>query len=335
MRFAQLARLHGERYRHTVIALDGKNDMMGRLEGLPVTYHDMPFDKRKAFEAFLRFRDTLRALRPEVLFTYNWGAIEWALVNRLDGIARHMHVEDGFGPEEATRQLGRRVWTRRLALSGKNTSVVLPSRNLERIARETWKLPSRKVRFIPNGVDCTRFAVAGRDRQRRPVVIGTVASLRREKNIGRLIQAFAGIACDAELLIVGGGAEREGLEQLSRNMNLAGRVRFAGQSDRPQDWYPQMDIFALSSDTEQMPLGVLEAMAAGLPVVATAVGDVAQMVSDENRDYVVPAEKFGAALARLAGDAPARQVIGQANEKKARENFDERAMATRYAELIG
>jgi glycosyltransferase involved in cell wall biosynthesis len=335
MRFAQLARLHGERYRHTLIALDGKKDMAARLEGLPVTCHDLAFDKRRAVQTFLRFRAVLRSLRPDVLFTYNWGAIEWALVNRLDGVARHMHVEDGFGPEEATRQLGRRVWTRRLALSGKNTTVVLPSRNLERIARETWKLPSRQVRFIPNGVDCTRFAVAGRDDSRRPLVIGTVASLRREKNIGRLIQAFAGIPCDAELLIVGGGAEREGLEQLSRGLNLTARVRFAGQSDRPQDWYPQMDIFALSSDTEQMPLGVLEAMAAGLPVVATAVGDVAQMVSDENRDYVVPAELFGAALARLAGDAAARRTIGQANEQKARDDFDERGMAARYAELIG
>ena len=335
MRFAQLARLHGARYRHTVIALDGKKDMMARLQGLPVTDYDLAFDKRKAMEAFLRFRATLRALQPDMLFTYNWGAIEWALVNRLNRVAPHIHVEDGFGPEEAKGQLARRIWTRRLALSGGNTSIVLPSRNLERIARETWKLPSRQVRFIPNGVDCARFAVSGRDNRRDTLVIGTVASLRREKNIGRLIQAFARLPDHTELLIVGGGAEREGLEQLSRELKTGARVRFAGQSDRPQDWYPRMDIFALSSDTEQMPLGVLEAMAAGLPVVATKVGDVAQMVSEENRDYVVAAEQFAAALARLAGDPAARRAMGRANEAKARENFDERVMAARYAELIG
>jgi glycosyltransferase involved in cell wall biosynthesis len=96
-----------------------------------------------------------------------------------------------------------------------------------------------------------------------------------------------------------------------------------------------MDIFALSSDTEQMPLSVLEAMAASLPVVATAVGDVAQMVSDQNRDYVVPAQAFAAALARLVDDAAARRGIGLANEKKARENFDENVMAAQYAVLIG
>jgi glycosyltransferase involved in cell wall biosynthesis len=96
-----------------------------------------------------------------------------------------------------------------------------------------------------------------------------------------------------------------------------------------------MDVFALSSDTEQMPLSVLEAMAASLPVVSTAVGDVAQMVSDPNRDYVVAAQDFAAALARLADDATARRDIGLANETKAREKFDENVMAANYAALIG
>jgi len=337
MRFAQLARLHGERYRHTVIALDGKTDMAERLSGLPVTCEALQFDKRKPLQTWGRFRAALHTIRPDVLFTYNWGAIEWALINRLETIARHIHIEDGFGPEEASKQLKRRIWARRLALSGKNTMVVLPSRNLEKIALDIWALAPQRVRFISNGIDCLRFAVPARARSNGRIVIGTVASLRREKNIARLIQAFAAIAAtrDLELLIVGDGAERQGLEQLARERNIAGQVRFAGQSNRPEDWYPRMDIFALSSDTEQMPLSVLEAMAAGLPVAATAVGDVAQMVSAENRDYVVPAQDFAAALARLADDAAVRRGTGLANEKRARENFDENVMAAQYAALIG
>jgi glycosyltransferase involved in cell wall biosynthesis len=169
------------------------------------------------------------------------------------------------------------------------------------------------------------------------LVIGTVASLRREKNLGRLIQAFAGIAAarGAELVIVGDGAEREGLEQLARQLNVARQVHFAGQSDRPEEWYRRMDIFALSSDTEQMPLAVLEAMAAGLPVAATDVGDVAQMVSAENWNFVVPADNFAAALSQLAANEAARRAVGVANMRKARKSFDERDMAERYAELIG
>lgn len=337
MRFAQLARLHGGRYRHTVIALDGNTDMAARLQGLPVTCRDLSFDKARTIRSLRTFAATLRGIGPDVLFTYNWGAIEWALINRLLGVARHIHIEDGFGPEEAQRQLARRIWTRRLALSGKNTTIVLPSRNLERIARQVWSLPPDRVRFISNGIDCQRFAGQPRPGKGGPLVIGTMASLRKEKNIGRLIRAFAGIAAKAEveLLIVGGGAEREGLEQLAWQLDVAPRVRFAGQSERPEDWYPRMDIFALSSDTEQMPLGVLEAMAAGLPVVATDVGDVSRMVSTQNKDYVVPPGEFAGALARLADDEAARRAIGLANQGKARESFDEKVMAERYAELIG
>ncbi len=344
MRFAQLARLHGPRYRHTVVALDQNYGMAERLAGLAITYHKLRFDKRKALASWRLFRDTLRAVRPDVLLTYNWGAMEWALINRFGAAIRHVHVEDGFGPEEADAQLARRVWARRLALTGRNTTVVLPSRNLERIALGLWSLPEGRVRFIPNGVDCARFAVASREDRDGAgrTVIGTVASLRREKNIARLINAFAKIAARQdpgalELVIVGDGPERQALEQLASQSDPAGRIRFVGQTMQPETWLAQMDIFALSSDTEQMPLSVLEAMAAGLPVVASAVGDVAQMVCAENRSYVVPARDaaFEGALARMIGDGAARRALGRANEHKAREDFDEGVMAARYAEIIG
>lgn len=341
MRFAQLVRLHGPRYRHTVLSLDQNYDMANRLSEFPIVYPKLQFDKRKTFASWRLFRRTLRAIGPDVLLTYNWGAVEWALVNRFAGTAiPHLHIEDGFGPEEAQRQLMRRVWTRRLALTGRNTKVILPSRNLERIALGIWSLPARQVRYIPNGVDCARFAAASRGGVGGKIVIGTVASLRREKNIARLIEAFSQVASQRaagslELLIVGGGAERQALETLARQRGAS--VRFAGQTNQPEKFLPQMDIFALSSDTEQMPLSLLEAMAAGLPVVATAVGDVAQMVAAENADYIVPLQDdaFAAALARLVDNKEARGVLGRANEKKARETFDEQVMAARYAELIG
>jgi glycosyltransferase involved in cell wall biosynthesis len=341
MRFAQLVRLHGARYRHTVLSLDQNTDMAARLAEFPITYPKLEFDKRRTLASWRLFRKTLRDIAPDVLLTYNWGAVEWALVNRF-GRARipHLHVEDGFGPEEAQRQLPRRVWTRRLALTGRHTKVVLPSRNLERIALEIWSLPARQVRYIPNGVDCARFATAPRAENAGPLVIGTVASLRREKNIARLIEAFGAVSSQRtagalELLIVGGGAERQSLETLARQRGVP--VRFAGQTNQPEQFLSQMDIFALSSDTEQMPLSLLEAMAAGLPVVATAVGDVAQMVATENSGYIVPPrdDAFTAALARLIDDRPAQRALGRANEKKARATFDETVMAARYAELIG
>jgi glycosyltransferase involved in cell wall biosynthesis len=139
-----------------------------------------------------------------------------------------------------------------------------------------------------------------------------------------------------QLLIVGDGLERQSLEQLAASLPVSGQITFAGPSACPEEWLRKMDIFALSSDTEQMPLSVLEAMAAGLPVVATRVGDVAMMVSAPNADLVVPAdEKLGLALEFLIDDPARRLAIGRENAMRARDLFDETVMATRYAQIIG
>ena len=139
MRFAQLARLHGDRYRHTVLALDQNYDMAKRVA---VDCLDLKFDKTRSLENLGLFHRTLREVSPDVLVTYNWGAVEWALVNRFGLKRPHIHIEDGFGPEEAQKQLLRRIWMRRLALSGRHTTIILPSRNLERIALRQWALSS-------------------------------------------------------------------------------------------------------------------------------------------------------------------------------------------------
>jgi glycosyltransferase involved in cell wall biosynthesis len=340
MRFAQLVRLHADRYRHTVIALSGDYAMAERLPPDRVTLSSVSHDKRDPIGSLKAFHGFLKTAMPDVLMTYNWGAIEWAIVNRLGKRVRHLHVEDGFGPEEATRQLRRRAWTRRFALAGQHTSVILPSRTLERIAREIWKLPQKRLDYVPNGIDQVRFA--GRSESNSGMVtIGTVATLRREKNLPRLIEAFQRVRADnpaanIRLIIVGDGPERTGLETIAASRGLSDYVLFTGGSARPEDWLRQMDIFALSSDTEQMPLGVLEAMAAGLAVASTAVGDVAKMVAEINVPFVAPpGPPFVQALETLVKNAGLRHQIGLENAKRAAELFDEKLMAARYAELIG
>jgi len=343
IRFGQLVRLHGARYRHTVIALDGDYGMAPRLKGQEVALQAITFNKKNTFESWRTFHNVLRTVRPDTLVTYNWGSIDWAIVNKFSRSIPHVHIEDGFGPEEATRQLQRRVWTRRLALSGRETSVILPSHILEQIAEAEWKVPRPRLHYIPNGIDCARFAAPGRNWNDTDngIVIGTVATLRREKNIARLIRVFAAIASSrkagvVQLLIVGDGPERQSLEQLAASLPVSGQITFAGPSACPEEWLRKMDIFALSSDTEQMPLSVLEAMAAGLPVVATKVGDVAKMVSAPNAYLVVPSdEKLGLALESLMDDSARRLAIGRENAKQARDLFDETVMATRYAKIIG
>src|SRR5690606_19638802 len=104
----------------------------------------------------------------------------------------------------------------------------------------------------------------------------------------------------------------------------------------PARWIGQFDLLALSSHSEQAPIAVIEAMAAGLPVVSPDVGDVAAMVADGNRPFIAAAEDgFRGALAMLAGDAGLRARIGAANRRVAAERFDESIMVAAYENLYG
>jgi len=343
-RLLQLTRAYGDTYSHTILALDGCYDMAARMPDVaPIQYLDAKIGKRDGLAAIKQIRGVIAAARPDVLITYNWGAIEWAFVNRLFGLSRHIHIEDGFGPDEHDRQFRRRVLFRYLALRGRRTIVVLPSRTLVRIATQQWRLPVRSLRYISNGIDCARFAVSRKNaEQGEPLIVGTVASLRPEKNLTRLIYAFALAradrpAVDLRLLIVGDGRERGALQESAKEVGCAESVIFVGATDKPESYLAKMSIFAMSSDTEQMPLTVLEAMASGLPVVSTDVGDIADMVSSENIPYVTKLCDEGGlrrSLVALIDSASTRAALGQLNSEKALANFNYTQMASKYAELF-
>src|SRR5580658_5181168 len=205
MRFTALANHFGREFRHMVVALDGQTACRERLDsGLDIVFPSIEAPKHAMLVNAWRFRAQLRRWRPDVMVTGNWGAIEFAMAN-LPPLTRHLHVVDGFGPEERETQIRRRVLLRRLVLA--RGKVVVPSRNLERIATEIWKLPARVVRYVPNGIDLTRFSTSPGAPRAGLLVIGTVAALREEKNLARLIRAFAAAVREhpARLVIVGEG----------------------------------------------------------------------------------------------------------------------------------
>lgn len=335
VRLASVLNHHGRRWRHAIVAMDGLTTCRERLDpGLDVTFPTVALPKRSTFGNVRRCRAAIRALAPDVLVTSNWGSIEWAMAN-LAPLTRHVHVEDGLGPDEVAGQLPRRVWTRRLVL--RRSTVVLPSRILEHIAVDTWRLPHRCVRYIPNGVDLTRFTAPARPVDGSPV-IGTVAALRPEKNLGRLLHAFASVrqAIPARLVVVGDGAERAALEATAAALGIADSVRFTGHLPEPKLEYAGFDLFALSSDTEQMPLSVLEAMAAHLPVVATDVGDIGGMLAGENARFIVPRDAAALATAMLTMLRLPDQgrSIGEANRIRAEAAYSQEAMFAAWATVL-
>lgn len=343
VRFARIAARLGARARHTVVALSGDFSAREKLPAeLAVDYAAAPANAAVPGLNIPSIRGALKATGPDLLVTYNWGAVDWALANSLAPIAPHLHFEDGFGPEEADRQLPRRVWYRRLALR-RTRALIVPSLTLQRIATEIWRQPPGRVRYVPNGIEVERFAGTG-DRDLLPpgegLIIGTVAALRAEKNLGRLLRGFAVVHASlptARLAIVGDGQVRGELEQEAAGLGLGAAVIFTGHVAEPERVVPLFDIFALSSDTEQMPLSVLEAMAAAKPVASVDVGDVRTMVADGNQRFVVPRDDeaaFAAAMLELAGDAALRQTLGAANREAARTRFPPERMFETYEQLL-
>jgi L-malate glycosyltransferase len=344
LRMVRIINHLGNRFRHTVIALDNNFEAAGGLAAdLDVTLSPARALKRGSLNAVLDSARILRRLRPDLLITYNWGAIEWAMANRLWPGFRHIHIEAGFSQREADSQIPRRVLFRRWALA-RCALVVVPSRLLEDLARRVWRLPAGRVRYVPNGVDVARFSSPAPDVSpgfaRRPeeLVIGTVAPLRPEKNIGRLLRVFATLdtSITARLVVAGDGIERRGLEGLAGELSIADRVVFTGRV-APEEVLGTFDIFALSSDTEQMPNALLEAMAASRAVAAVDVGDVKSIVCEDNRDFVVPRDDssaFAAALANLLRDREKRRTLGLKNRKRVVAAFSQERMFAAYSDIF-
>lgn len=346
VRYAALANRFGARWRHVVVPLDGNGACAARIgPQVPFTLLDPPPRRRGAAGMARGLWDIaalLRQVRPDVLVTGNWGSMDWAIARHALPGLRHLHIEDGFGPEEATRQFRRRVLTRRWVLRG--SRVVLPSLTLLRLARQEWRLPEAALRYIPNGLDLTRFNPEGPAVSPAPgppgvPLIGTVAALRPEKALDRLLRACALLAQRGNafrLAVIGDGPERGRLEALAAELGIAGQVVFAGHVPDPAAAYRALDIFALSSDTEQMPFSVLEAMGTALPVAATDVGDVAAMLAPENLPFVTPKTDadLAMALAPLLEDAVHRRAVGAANRGRALAEFSDEAMFQAYAALI-
>lgn len=282
----------------------------------------------------------------DLVLTYNWGAMDGVMAHRLyRGLVRMpplIHHEDGFNTDEIARQKRKRVLFRRAALPTTH-ALVVPSAGLEEIARKDWKRPPASIRRIANGIPLDRYegrpetdAIPGFRRAPGDVVVGTMAGLRPIKNLPRLVRAFAAAQAGGRLVIVGEGPERDAVLEEARNQGVYDRVLLPGFLSDASRYVGHFDIFALSSDSEQFPIALVEAMAAGLPVVSTDVGDVCAMVAAESRRYIVPADDeaaFAAALDRLIANRDLRHRLGAANRAVARRDYGEGAMIAAYRAL--
>lgn len=282
----------------------------------------------------------------DLICTYNWGAIDAVMAHTIFAdsfkLRPLVHHEDGFNEDEAKRLKKRRNWYRRIAL-GRTAALVVPSSTLEDIALGVWDQPRTRVRRIVNGIDTRAYAAPPkRDilpkllKRKGEFWLGSLAGLRPVKQLELLVRAMPQMPSEWQLVIAGEGPEREVLLAEAERLGVEDRVHLPGFVAEPQKLIGHFDIFALSSQSEQFPISVVEAMAAGLTVVAPRVGDIGRMVASENGPHLVDAgdgAALTAALADLAGKPEERKRIGQANRQKARAEYDENKMIERYKAL--
>jgi len=342
VRIADVANRLGDRFHHTFLALDGATGAGARL--WPETRFAIEADVPAG--GLRRLPDIARRLKSsgaDLVCTYNWGSMDWCLAAGLYGIRPHIHFESGFGPEEALRPLRRRSLYRRIALRGAY-ALVTPAHNLETIARDRHWIAARRIRLIPNGVDVRwyRRSQARTETETAPgsaaqaAHIVAIAPLRAEKRLDRLIAACAALGDRVTLTVCGAGPERRALEAQAEAAGIAARVRLAGELDDIRPALEAADIFAMTSETEQMPNALLQAMAMELPVVAYDAGDIARILPPEQRALVFAQDDtagFEAGLTRLAEDPKTRYRFGRANRERVCADYDMTGMVEAYRAL--
>ena len=204
-------------------------------------------------------------------------------------------------------------------------------------------LPEDRIEVVHNGIELgpepARHAAA--DLRRRlelpgdALVVGTVARLDPVKHLQTLVEAAAQLAHrgrQVHVLVIGDGPERDSLERETRTRGLEHAVHFLGHRDDARAWLPGMDVYVNSSISEGISLTILEAMAAGVPVVATSVGGTPEVVT-EQVGRLVPARDpsaLAAALDTLANHPSLRATLGRAARARVAEHFTIEAMTARY-----
>jgi L-malate glycosyltransferase len=343
-RAVRLMNAFGDAARHTV--LSAVPDALGAREaienGISVDFpRNAPSLEGKP--ALSRYRMLARYMQQfDLILTYNWGSMDAVMTRRMfpKELPPLVHHEDGFNADEAESLKTKRNLFRRLGLPAAH-ALVVPSQRLEGIAFNVWKQPRARVHRISNGIDVRAYrakptiSIPGLRKKSGEVVIGTLAGLRAVKNLPRLVRAAATVP-NSRLVIVGEGPERAAIIAEAKRLGYADRLVMPGFMAGPHRYIGHFDIFALSSDSEQFPISLVEAMAAGLPTVSTDVGDVANIVAPENATFLAPVRveaAFQTAMQRLATDGRMRLAVGTANQLRAIAQYDEHAMIMSYKSL--
>ena len=330
-----------QEFRHAVIALSEAGEFRQRIRRSDVAVHAIGKRPGKDPGAYLRLFRLLRKLHPDVVHTRNVGTLECALVAALAGVRIRIHGEHGWDVHDPDGK----VWKYKVLRRVFNVFIhqfVAVSRDLQGWLVAQVGIAPRKVWHICNGVDTKRFRPSPESRAERGniVVIGSVMRFEPIKDPLNLVRAFlnarrqlAGRRVDLRLMIAGDGPLRAAALALVVAEAAAAAVSLPGARDDVPEWLQALDVFVLGSQREGISNTVLEAMATGLPVVATATGGNLELVAAGVTGRLVPPGDSGAlaqAIVSYADDAQLRREHGSAARARAESEYSLTRMLKDY-----
>jgi glycosyltransferase involved in cell wall biosynthesis len=339
-----LEALDRRRFQVTVFHLHETGPLRARYEALGLQLLHLPigrlYSARTAGQG-VRFLRLLRREGIEVVHTHdlytNIFAAPWARLAGCRVIASRRWLD--ASPRAGLLPLNRCSY--RFA-----HRVVVNSSVVARLMIEKERVPAARVVELPNFLEERAFHhVAAEVRSARrhswgvphgAFVIGTVARLAPVKNHAMVLRALQHLDEDVHLVLIGAGPSRRALEELARELHVDRRVHFTGQLVEAENLHQFFDVSVLCSRSEGFPNAVIEALAAGCPVVATPVGGVPEVISDRQTGLLVPVDQpdaLAASVQELRGDAALRKRLGEAGPARARGNYHQTLVIARLEAL--
>ncbi|MBX7526331.1 glycosyltransferase family 4 protein [Qipengyuania vesicularis] len=330
----------GTKLRHTLVMADGA--MPAGLQPSAYLRLASNFPPIEGLPTPGRMQKLARAMTPfDLVLTHGPEALDVAMAHTLfkDAMSLPALVHHEYEPDE--KSVLKRKWYRRLAL-GKSAGVVVPGETLEAAALVDWQQPLGRVKRIAPGIDTKAFAkrpkkdgfrLIKRDGERW---IGMHRECSSDAGLARVLEAFAPLGEDFHLVILGQTEEQSDIEAVVDRLEINHRVHHAGEVTDMPKVMGLFDIYVQPDSPVSFPVHIVEAMAAAVPVIAPGGGEIEELLSKENRNWLPnagDADALASFLRDLSADATLRKAVGEANRARAVKEFDRDKTIATYRRL--
>jgi len=332
-------------YNHTVVCFYNGNSIIAKeIKKLNIQVVDLGMTHKGRIDVFFRFNRLLQNEQPIVLHTWLFHAnLTGRLIGRLNNVPIIITSRRNINIGGKWRELLNRL------TSGLDDKVIAVCEAVRQAEIVSSKIPAEKVVTIYNGINPLPFTPASIDTSRKirnglgirddELVLGAIGRLEPQKGFFDLISSLAHIKAkfnSVRLLIVGEGELRDTLELQINNHNLSGTIKFTGLRNDVPEILTALDVFVSPSLWEGLPNVILEAMAAGKPVVATSVGGTPEAIVDGETGLLIPPrnpEALASAIIRLLKNPELRTKMGRAGKERVLKQFSILRMVTKTQQL--